>query len=241
MSHSTAPRPKSSPVVGCLRDIADSVGAYLVVDMAHELRRPALQARILEDRLRFGWPDEADRGLRTVLGDLANPWPQLRALARFAAAASSGDTRGLHKASGELLAGGWTLLAAEAAALASATSVALGGEESRAHGLAMRSVMIASRLADVRTPALSTRVLVVSNREAEIARRAACGASSPQIADSLQLARRTVENHLASAYRKLDIHGRDDLREIYSQTVGDLPRPLAGPLAGVTELSSAES
>jgi DNA-binding CsgD family transcriptional regulator len=82
---------------------------------------------------------------------------------------------------------------------------------------------------------LAAHVLVISQREAEMARLAAQGRSSREIADDYRLARRTVENHLASAYRKLDIHGRDDLREIYSRTLADLPADLIDRIADIAE------
>lgn len=48
-------------------------------------------------------------------------------------------------------------------------------------------------------------------RERQIAGLAAEGRSNPEIAQSLFVTRRTVETHLTSAYRKLDISSRDDL------------------------------
>jgi DNA-binding CsgD family transcriptional regulator len=46
-----------------------------------------------------------------------------------------------------------------------------------------------------------------------VARLAADGASSPEIAKQLYLSRRTVESHLAAVYRKLDINSRSALRD----------------------------
>jgi DNA-binding CsgD family transcriptional regulator len=48
-------------------------------------------------------------------------------------------------------------------------------------------------------------------REREIARLAASGLTSPQIAHRLVLSVRTVNNHLQHAYAKLGISGRDEL------------------------------
>jgi DNA-binding CsgD family transcriptional regulator len=47
--------------------------------------------------------------------------------------------------------------------------------------------------------------------ERRIADLAAAGRSNPQIASELVLTRRTVETHLTSIYRKLDIDGREGL------------------------------
>ena len=57
-----------------------------------------------------------------------------------------------------------------------------------------------------RTPA---GVLTVSERR--VARRAAAGATIAEIAEALFVARKTVETHLYSAYRKLGVGSRDEL------------------------------
>lgn len=54
---------------------------------------------------------------------------------------------------------------------------------------------------------------VLTGREYEIAVRAAGRQRSREIARALDLSVRTVDNHLARAYRKLGITGRDELRE----------------------------
>jgi DNA-binding CsgD family transcriptional regulator len=49
--------------------------------------------------------------------------------------------------------------------------------------------------------------------ELRVARRAACGHTNREIAQELFVTMKAVEKHLASAYRKLDIHGRGELAE----------------------------
>ena len=63
------------------------------------------------------------------------------------------------------------------------------------------------------TPALSTPTEAdrLSRREHEIAVRAAGGATSREIADSLFLSVRTIDNHLQRAYTKLGVTGRSEL------------------------------
>jgi DNA-binding CsgD family transcriptional regulator len=62
---------------------------------------------------------------------------------------------------------------------------------------------------------------VLTARELEIGRLVASGLSNPEIASRLVLSRRTVENHLASTYRKLGISSRVDLTDLLG---GDLRR-----------------
>jgi DNA-binding CsgD family transcriptional regulator len=98
------------------------------------------------------------------------------------------------------------LLAAEAAAQASARSD--GPEAALACCL---SIGWERRCQAPRTPALAGRPPHASTRQVQIAIMAADGLTSPQIADELFLSPRTVDNHLRSIYRKLDISGRAEL------------------------------
>lgn len=66
-----------------------------------------------------------------------------------------------------------------------------------------------------RQPATGLDALTASERR--IAAMAAEGASNPQIAQALFVSLKTVETHLRNAYRKLDVHSRNEL-----------PRVLAG-------------
>lgn len=59
---------------------------------------------------------------------------------------------------------------------------------------------------------------VLTEREWEVAGRAARRERSREIADDLGLSVRTVDNHLARAYRKLGISGRDELAEALDLT-----------------------
>jgi DNA-binding CsgD family transcriptional regulator len=62
-----------------------------------------------------------------------------------------------------------------------------------------------------RTPALSIRQPSLTPRERQIARLAAAGVSSKEIADQLYLSSRTVDNHLMRVYAKLGVSGRTEL------------------------------
>ncbi|MEU0559949.1 LuxR C-terminal-related transcriptional regulator [Dactylosporangium sp. NPDC006015] len=76
----------------------------------------------------------------------------------------------------------------------------------------------AQRLAELRVlcPAAATPALVVpqpmlTGRERQIARLAAAGVPSKEIADQLYLSSRTVDNHLMRVYAKLGVTGRAEL------------------------------
>ena len=60
-------------------------------------------------------------------------------------------------------------------------------------------------------------VVGLTRRELEVARLAARGLTDRGIADRLVLSVRTVESHLASAYRKLGIGSRRQLRDILAE------------------------
>lgn len=64
------------------------------------------------------------------------------------------------------------------------------------------------------TPALRGRPSMVSEREMEVALDAVDGRTSPQIALDRFISVRTVDNHLRSAYRKMDVDGREGLRQV---------------------------
>ena len=57
-------------------------------------------------------------------------------------------------------------------------------------------------------------VSALSARELAIAQAAAARLRNREIAERFDLSVRTVENHLASAYRKLGVASRDELRGV---------------------------
>lgn len=72
------------------------------------------------------------------------------------------------------------------------------------------------------------RVTTLTERERQIFLMATRGTSNRRIAETLEITRRTVELHLSSAYRKLDITGRQDFPELLS-VPGVGPMLEAGP------------
>jgi DNA-binding CsgD family transcriptional regulator len=66
------------------------------------------------------------------------------------------------------------------------------------------------------------RVAGLSARELEVLQMLAEGIRSREIAEQLVLSVRTVERHLASAYRKLGVHSRIDAVNEYRAIQGSL-------------------
>src|SRR5204863_530269 len=61
------------------------------------------------------------------------------------------------------------------------------------------------------TPALVVHVGALSERERQVARLAAAGVPSKEIAEQLFLSPRTVDNHLRRVYAKLGVSGRTQI------------------------------
>jgi DNA-binding CsgD family transcriptional regulator len=108
---------------------------------------------------------------------------------------------------------GMVLAAAEAAVGAEAV-YRKRGDSRQAQARAARATGFEERCEGARTPGLlrTDSVVPLTRREREIARLAADGASSKEIADRLFLSVRTVDNHLQNVYTKLGITSRAHLR-----------------------------
>jgi two-component system response regulator DegU len=57
-------------------------------------------------------------------------------------------------------------------------------------------------------PATSDEQRVVTRREEEVLQLIANGCSTPEVAEQLYISHKTVKNHLASIYQKLDARDR---------------------------------
>lgn len=101
------------------------------------------------------------------------------------------------------------VFAAEAAA--TAVTRLREARSSRTHEASVRLGDLLRRCDTVRTPALATRRPLLTERERQIARLAAGGTPSRNIAEQLYLSTRTVENHLQRVYNKLGVAGRSEL------------------------------
>jgi DNA-binding winged helix-turn-helix (wHTH) protein/DNA-binding CsgD family transcriptional regulator len=172
----------------------------------------ALEAALLHDVVRFGNPAAVSRRLTSLAGTMDGELIKVRA--DHARAAADEDVDGLAQVAREFDRLGSPLMAAEAAAQASRI-LAGRGDDKTARLLEDQAKNFASRLpAPLKTPALVERSgPKLSDREVEVARLAATGCSSQEIADRLYLSARTVDNHLRHIYSKLGINRREELDE----------------------------
>lgn len=138
--------------------------------------------------------------------------PVVRLRAASARAMADADVTGLTSAADEWERHGYLLHAAE--------SLALAADASRRAGDSRESARLLGRAREVaeRTEGASTAPLRFGNelepltaREREIATLAARGMPSNEIATTLFLSPRTVNNHLQSTYTKLGVRRRGDL------------------------------
>lgn len=128
-------------------------------------------------------------------------------LARHGRAAVEQDHTRLLQVARDLAAGGAVLFAAEAAADATAAAPAGRAATRRA------ATVAAALRRDLRGAATPTAVVAeeaLTERELDVARLAPAH-SSREVAATLHIATRTVDNHLHAVYRKLDLAGREDL------------------------------
>jgi len=134
------------------------------------------------------------------------------ARAHLASALAAADADQLLTSATELETIGADLLAAEAATSA-AEAWHRAGQTRRATAAAQRAQTIAARCEGARTPLLARAesAAALTSREHEIALLAAVGTSSKDIAKTLQLSARTVDNHIQHAYTKLGVTTRHEL------------------------------
>ncbi|MFG1807679.1 LuxR C-terminal-related transcriptional regulator [Streptomyces sp. NPDC049040] len=131
---------------------------------------------------------------------------------RFVRAAAGGDAAELLATGDELTRVDASLLAAEAYALASA-AFARTGESRQADLASARTDQARALCQGATTPCLRTTGVAhaLTGRELEIALIASDGAASKEIAGSLSLSVRTVDNYLQRVYKKLGIVSRREL------------------------------
>ncbi|MEM8619124.1 MAG: LuxR C-terminal-related transcriptional regulator [Actinomycetota bacterium] len=168
------------------------------------------EAEALHALVSIGEPDLAAARLAELAAE--SDAEAITVPARHAAAALAADIDALEQVAHDYLAHGAEFSAAEALAGA-AHHARAGGDVRRATGLTTRSRSIAQRCEGSINPVLMTgeEPTPLTKREREIALLAANGMRSKQIAETLTLSVRTVDNHLQNVYTKLGISDRADL------------------------------
>ena len=167
---------------------------------------------LLHDAVRLGTPDPVLAPLEAAV-ELTRGAALQEIMPRHAHALVDRDAPGLLGVAASFASHGAHLLAAEAAAQASALCADAGDEVAAARA-ATRSRRWERATVDAATPALATQAAGPSTREMDVTLEALAGHTSQEIAGHLYISRRTVDNHLRSVYRKLDISGRDELADI---------------------------
>ncbi|MFF3062669.1 LuxR C-terminal-related transcriptional regulator [Streptomyces sp. NPDC057909] len=188
----------------------------VLVEAAHAARSTGhlmSESMVLTDVARLGGAKEVvDR-----LAELAQECDGTLASARahLAAALATDDPDQLLAVSEELQAIGADLLAAEAATAAGA-AWSRAGQPRRATAATTRALASAARCQGARTPLLTDVEITapLTRREREIALLARTGTTSKDIADTLHLSVRTVDNHLQHIYNKLGVSTRRELTDV---------------------------
>jgi DNA-binding CsgD family transcriptional regulator len=95
------------------------------------------------------------------------------------------------------------------------------GDSAAASLASAKATLIRRATPMLRTPATRSVPKGLTGRELDVVVRAVEGGSSRELAAALFLSPRTVENHLASAYRKLGLGGRDDLAVHFADLIAN--------------------
>jgi DNA-binding CsgD family transcriptional regulator len=160
----------------------------------------------LHDLVRLGRPELAGVRITELAGRVDG---QLAALiARHAGGLAARDADAFLRVADEYTGQGLRLYAAEAAA--QAVTALRARRSPRAAGVSARLGELLAGC-DARTPALTASRPALTEREGQIARLAAAGVPSREIADRLFLSTRTVDNHLTHVYTKLGVTRRTEL------------------------------
>lgn len=160
------------------------------------------------DAVRLGRPDLVIRDLRKI--DVSRGATLIENFVEHAEALDEADPGSLAEVARRFGDLGTPLLAAEAWAQTAELFYDVGAEVAAARAVAL-SISHELRCEAPDTPALRRRPGLVTAREMEVGLDAALGLTSAQIAERHFIAGRTVDNHLSSVYRKLNVSGREQL------------------------------
>jgi DNA-binding CsgD family transcriptional regulator len=191
--------------------VAEAAERCLNLGMVLEHTALPLAVEVLHAAARLGRPADAVDGLARLAAAVDGP----------GAAAALAHAQGLAAGDGKLLAAAGAALEEMGAALVAAEAQRSASNAFRRAGLgastaaaARRATELLRRCGTVASPGLEPEVgpgEPLTDREREVARLAARGLTSPEIASELFLSVRTVDTHLSRVYRKLMIEGRREL------------------------------
>lgn len=199
-------------VIASAGDVAAAIEVALrLADKAGRLQAWHYEAIALHDATRLGGAARAV----ARLGELTTivDGPAIHLYAAHAQALAASDPLGLEQVGRDFADVDMPLPAAEATARV-ADLHQRAGDGRLAEVMRGRARRYLASCQGARTPALAgLRMPELTARERQIADLAASGLTNPQIAEQLQLSRRTIENRLYVAYTKLGISGRGELRD----------------------------
>ena len=92
--------------------------------------------------------------------------------------------------------------------IADAVRLAVSGESALSPQIAASMLDEVRRLGDAQAFGAADEERIVSRREEEVLQLIADGCSTPEVAERLYISQKTVKNHLASIYQKLDARDR---------------------------------
>lgn len=188
--------------------------ARLAVDGAERALQAGLRtwaASLLFDAVRMGRAGHVVELLTSLAG--ADAPPLVEAFARTAGGATSQDASQLLDGADQLAKLG--ALAPAAVALERAATILRDGDPEGAERVLFRAWILREQGRAHDEPRDAPPQQLLTEREKETAALAARGGSTRTIAETLGLSTRTVDNHLARAYRKLGVHGRAELAELH--------------------------
>ena len=196
-----------------IRDRLAGAGLCLkAADTAHDRGQLPVAVIAYHDAARLGVAEQALPPLQEVASRSDGPFPPI-AVAHVVAL-TAGDRTGLLDAAEAFEDLGMLLLAAEAI-----VEVQQLNPRQRDRRLAARAAGLVAKCEGAVTPTLADKVngpARLTKREVTVARLASEGHSSKAIALQLAVSVRTIDSHLAHAYRKLGVVGRQELAAIIS-------------------------
>jgi len=189
-----------------------------VADDARAAGHPLFEMSALHDAVRLGAGRVAQRRLRSVAATIDGE--RAAAIGSYAAALLADDAGALTAAGASFAELGEELVAAEVLGEAARRHAAAGRQDATRRSSAHARALLA-RCDGAALPAgLPAPGPTLTPRELQVARLAAAGRSSRDIAAALDVSVRTVDNQLSRAYAKLGVTGRAELATTLAVIVG---------------------